>query len=80
MSPNSSFSYETYGLVMIRHIHFESTKDQFISVMEVINYFCAHDMEHFKKAGEFLKGKRSQWKTKRILLVRPYLQSRFYTG
>merc|ERR1712131_145754 len=34
----------------------DTNKDQFISVMEVINYFCAHDMEHFKKAGEYVKG------------------------
>ena len=40
-----------------------SQKDQFISVMEVINYFCAHDMEHFKKAGEFVKGPGSKRRT-----------------
>ena len=43
----------------------DTNKDQFISVMEVINYFCAHDMEHFKKAGEYVKGPGSK---RRILL------------
>ena len=43
----------------------DTNKDQFISVMEVINYFCAHDMEHFKKAGEYVKGLGSK---RRILL------------